>query len=164
MNRQEALNLLDASLYRLRRQQSSRRATRALAERSGVQLPPLALAILRDIERHGPARVQALAERIGTEVPRVSREVRELEGSGHLRVGSDAVDKRARVAALTAHGTKQLASYERASRSMLGDLLEDWDDGAVEAFAVLFDRFVSAPPLGERTPSARVARRKAQHP
>jgi DNA-binding MarR family transcriptional regulator len=152
MDRQEALNLLDASLYRLRRQQSSRRAARALADRSGVDLSPLALTILSDIDRHGPVRVQMLAERIGTEVPRVSREVRELEVSGHLRVGSDAADRRARVAALTNHGTEQLVAYVGASRSMLGDLLTDWDDRDVEAIAVLFDRFVSAPPLTERPP------------
>jgi DNA-binding MarR family transcriptional regulator len=148
MDRDGALNLLDGCLERIRRVQSSRRTVRLQSERSGVALSPLSVTLLATLDRDGPDRVQALADRTGTVLARVSRELRVLVESGHVRMRSDRADKRARIVELTPFGRRQFAAHRGAARTMIDELVADWDDADVLAFADLFDRFLRELPAG----------------
>jgi DNA-binding MarR family transcriptional regulator len=154
MDRDGALALLDSCLTRIRRLQSSRRTARMHAERSGVDISPLSLSIIWDLHHNGPARVTELARRVGTEIARVSREIRVLEESRHLSVHTGDTDGRARVVDLTAHGADQVIAYRRAARAILGERLADWDDESIAAFAELFDRFLG---MSQAEPAAESA-------
>jgi DNA-binding MarR family transcriptional regulator len=145
VDRDGALELLDSCLWRIRRAQSSRRAIRTQSERSGVALSPLAVSILSELRRHGPGRVQSVADRVNSELTRVSREIRSLESSGDVVVQADAEDGRARVVDLTEIGQQRWKAYQGASREMLDELLTYWDDDDLSTFAVLFDRFLVGP-------------------
>jgi DNA-binding MarR family transcriptional regulator len=147
VNRDDALTALNLSLARVRRAQSSRLNARAQADRSGVTLSRLSLAIVAELHRHGPARVQTLAELADAELPRVSREVHLLQDLKYVQIKEDAGDRRARVVHLTRLGAKQWLAYRKAGRDMLDELLTEWDDSDVVAFADLFDRFLRLPPL-----------------
>ena len=160
MDRADALTALDLSLARVRRAQTSRLNARAQAERSGVTLSRLSLAIIAELHRHGPARVQALAELADAELPRVSREIHLLQDSGYVQLTSDEADRRARVVQLTRLGAQQWLAYRKAGRDMLDELLTGWDDGDVVAFADLFERFLRLPPLAADPAPARRARPK----
>jgi len=147
VDRAAALTALDLSLARIRRAQTSRLNARAQAERSGVSLSRLSLAIVAELHRHGPARVAALADMADAELPRVSREVHLLEDREYVRITSDEADRRARVVQLTRLGAQQWLAYRRAGRDMLDELLSGWDEPDVVLFAELFDRFLQLPSL-----------------
>ncbi len=145
MNRTDALTALDLSLSRVRRAQASRLNARAQAERSGVVLSRLSLSIVAELYRHGPARMQALAELADAELPRVSREVHVLQDLKYVRIKADDIDRRARVVHLTRLGARRWLAYRKAGRDMLDELLTGWDDADVIAFADLFERFLRRP-------------------
>jgi DNA-binding MarR family transcriptional regulator len=145
VDRDGALELLDSCLWRIRRMQSSRRLNRIQSERSGVTLSPLAGSILWELHRHGGGRVQSVADRVNSELTRVSREIRLLESNGYVTVQADLEDGRARVVDITAIGQQKWDSYRGVSREMLDELLTCWDDEAVTTFAELFDRFLVVP-------------------
>jgi len=148
MDRNTALNRLDLCLSRMRRVQTSRRAAGEYAARSGVRLSPLSLSIVAELHRHGPARVKPLAERLGSELTRTSREISALDASGHVRRRPDETDGRAVVVELTRDGARAWTAYRAAARGALDELLADWDDESLDTFSELFDRFVSAAILG----------------
>jgi DNA-binding MarR family transcriptional regulator len=160
VKRTDALTALDLSLSRVRRAQASRLNLRAQAERSGVALSRLSLAIVAELHRHGPARVQALAELADAELPRVSREVHLLQDLEYVRIKADDADGRARVVHLTRLGAQRWLAYRKAGRDMLDELLAGWDDADVVAFADLFDRFLRRPLPSGQEPAAQRHRPK----
>lgn len=145
MDRADSIRTIYASLERLRRAQRRRRNAQAQASRSGVQLPPLALSILAEVHHHGPVRVKDLAERAEAELPRVSREIRNLESDGYVSVCADPSDKRARIVELTEYGRDQWRAYRTAGHVMLKEVLSTWDDEDVLAFAEYLRRFLERP-------------------
>jgi DNA-binding MarR family transcriptional regulator len=144
MKRDTALRKLDACLFRIRRVQSSRRAMREHALLSGVRLPLTSLAILADLEREGPTRMKALAERIQSELSRTSREVHALVESGYLELEPDESDGRVVVVRLTEDGAERWNAYHDAARSVLAARLADWSVEDVARFAELFERFLES--------------------
>ena len=130
------------SLERLRRAQRRRRNAQTQAERSGINLPPLALSLMAELHRVGPMRVQVLAERADAELPRVSRELRNLVDSGHVTVTLDRNDKRARIVKPTRYGTRQWTAYQQAGHTMLHEILEPWKQQEVADFAGFLRRFL----------------------
>lgn len=141
--RQAALTTVDDCLNRVRRAQTNKRLMRDYAERAKVFLPPLSLAVVAELHRNGPRRLKVLARQLDVDLPRISREVRALQDSGHLELSVDAADGRARVAQLTEFGAKSWVAYRSAVRAALVDVVREWSDEDLAAFAALFDRFLT---------------------
>lgn len=138
-------------MLRMRRAQAGQSASAQVAAReSGVTLSPLSLALLASLHRDGPARIKELVSRLGSELTQVSREVSALAGSGHVIRLPDASDGRAVVVEVTAYGTEQWTAYRTAALALVGQVVADWKDTDVAAFAALFDRFLRGMPYAAR--------------
>jgi DNA-binding MarR family transcriptional regulator len=136
-----AYHRIEESLVRFVRTQTSKRAVRERATRSGVWLSPSALGLLAELERHGPAQISSVGSRLRMHVSRASREVHDLAGRGYVSLGGDPADARKVVATITPHGRTQLAAYRSVTHGLLAEILDHWDEADVETFARLFEAF-----------------------
>ena len=153
---EDAYHRIEDSLVRFVRTQTSKRAVRERATRSGVWLSPSALGLLAELERHGSAQISAIGSRLRMHVSRASREVHDLAARGYVSLGDDPDDARRVVATITPHGRTQLAAYRSATHGLLAEILEEWDHRDVEDFARLFEAFtVAAAGVGRATVDAR---------
>jgi DNA-binding MarR family transcriptional regulator len=148
-----AYHRIEESLVRFVRTQTSKRAVRERATRSGVWLSPSALGLLAELERHGPAQVSSIGSRLRMHVSRASREVHDLADRGYLSLGSDPDDARKVVATITPDGKAQLASYRSVTHGLLAEILDEWEAADVEAFARLFEAFTLAAARLGRAPA-----------
>ena len=85
MTRQDELRRIEQAILRISRIGTGRAAARIRAERSGVDLSRPAISVLSMLNAAGPLRLGDLAERTDLEAPLVSREVRGLEATGHVK-------------------------------------------------------------------------------
>jgi len=139
-----AYHRIEESLVRFVRTQTSKRAVRERATRSGVWLSPSALGLLAELERHGPSQISSIGSRLRMHVSRASREVHDLAGRGYVSLGGDPADARRVVATITPLGRTALAAYRSVTHGLLAEILDEWDDADVETFARLFESFTLA--------------------
>src|SRR5687768_15836794 len=111
MDRTADLQAVDVALTRVGRIANSRRAAAGRSRRSGVSLPPTAVATLAAIYRHGPARLSSIADHVDLEPSRVSREVRRLVDEGLVAQRPDSDDRRATSLVATNAGRKAFERY-----------------------------------------------------
>jgi DNA-binding MarR family transcriptional regulator len=88
-----------------------------------------------------PQRVTDLAEQLGVDAPTVTRKIQQLEREGLVERHPDPADRRASRIQLTPSGKKMIERIEKARRSWLERLLQDWDPADLEVFGVLLGRF-----------------------
>ena len=140
MERLEELRSINRALGRIARLTTGRAATRARAERSGVELSRPALAIVAALDRSGPVRLTALARLVDLEPPLISREVRELVDAGVVVRSADPDDGRASIVALTDAGAALWQRHRDTVDRMTIAAFADWSDDDVVTFRELLDR------------------------
>ena len=131
---------IEEGLTRIARIANSRRAARRMVERSGVDLPGLTMTTLADICRLQPVRLTILAEAMGYEPSRVSKEVRRLLVSGLVEQERERRDRRAYQLRVTERGVDAHRRHRQAADELVADALGAWSDDDLETFARLLGR------------------------
>ncbi len=122
---------------------NSRRLARHLEERSGVSLGQLSVATLTAIRRLGRARLTPVADELGYEPSRVSKEVQRLLAAGLVVQERDPSDKRAYLLTITDEGIDVHRRYRRAADELVADALESWSDDDLRQLARLMTRLAN---------------------
>ena len=123
---------IEEGLTRIARVAYSRRAARRMVERSGVDLPALTMTTLADIHRLQPVRLTNLAEEMGYEPSRVSKEVRRLLVSGLVEQERERRDRRAYQLRVTERGVDAHRRHRQAADELVADALGSWSDDDLE--------------------------------
>ncbi|WP_046631632.1 MarR family winged helix-turn-helix transcriptional regulator [Neorhizobium galegae] len=100
------------------------------------------LDVMRRIE--GEVTVGAIAEAMRIDPSRGSRLVADLVARGILRRDASQADGRRSLVARTDFGDSLLAEIRTVKRTLLARVLEDWPEDELNAFSVLFEKFVSS--------------------
>jgi DNA-binding MarR family transcriptional regulator len=119
------------------------------------------LDVMRRIDRDGgEVTVGAVAEMMRIDPSRGSRVVADLVSRGVLQRAASQADGRRSVIERTALGDRLLQEIRAVKKSLLAKVLENWEPAEVDAFSVLFERFMddfeavySLPDRGEATRS-----------
>lgn len=110
---------------------------------AGLELSHLdLLSLVRRLARTQEVTVGAIAEQMRLDHSRVSRIVAEMVKRGVLRREASQEDARRTIVALTAEGTAWLERMNEVKHEVIGQILSDWSDDDLAAFAVLYERFV----------------------
>jgi len=104
-----------------------------------VEMP--AAAVLATLDDRGRLRLSTLAELLHLDLSSVSRQVATLVEEGWVSRERDPADSRAWLLELTATGRDVLARVRAGRVHRLRELLPDWSDGELEAFAGVLHRF-----------------------
>ena len=131
---------IEEGLTRIARIANSRRAARRMVERSGVDLPGLTMTTLADISRLQPVRLTTLAEAMGYEPSRVSKEVRRLLAAGLVEQERERHDRRAYQLRVTERGVDAHRRHRQAADELVAEALGSWSEHDLEAFACLLGR------------------------
>lgn len=110
----------------------------------GLDLDRSAYAILCRLDDEGPQRLGAIATAFGLDPSTITRQVQALERTGLAMRTTDPVDRRASLLDLTDAGRHATHLTREHRREGLVGLLSGWDDGDLEAFAGLLERFNAA--------------------
>ncbi|CDZ29516.1 MarR family winged helix-turn-helix transcriptional regulator [Neorhizobium galegae] len=100
------------------------------------------LDVMRRIE--GEVTVGAIAEAMRIDPSRGSRLVADLVARGILRRDASQADGRRSLVVRTEFGDSLLAEIRAVKRTLLARILEDWPEDELNAFSVLFEKFVSS--------------------
>ncbi len=90
----------------------------------------------------GDATVGSIAEGMRLDPSRGSRLVSDMVGRGLLRRDASQEDGRRSVIAVTPLGLDVLDDVRSAKIAIIRDVVSDWPDEDIAAFAQLFDRFI----------------------
>lgn len=145
LDRERLYAEIEAGMTRIARVANSRRLSRRVERRSGVSLGQLTMTTLAAISRLGPARLTYLAEDIGYEPSRVSKEIQRLLASGLIEQERDPTDKRAYLLTITDKGTDVHKRYRQAADELVAEALATWSDRDLRHFARLLTRLSEAP-------------------
>jgi DNA-binding MarR family transcriptional regulator len=121
---------------------NSRRLAVVHSERSGVDLPLSAVALLRQLEPGEPLRLSELSRRLQVALPPLSRQVRTLVQGGFIARAPDGDDARASLLAITDLGRVALARFAGANRALLDKALAGWSDDDLAALAAQMQRLI----------------------
>lgn len=138
--RRDDLRTVDQALARIARIARGREAHRLRSDRSGVHLSRPAISILAALRRAGPVRLSQLARLTDLEPPLITREVRQLTASGHIRRTADPTDGRAAIVELTAAGRRASEAYRTAADDILAETFSSWSAADLRSLAVGLDR------------------------
>ena len=135
----------------------------ALGARVGRSLEGPAYSTLSRLALAGECTITELSGLLGLELSTVSRRVKALEGEGLVTRTTSPTDRRTSILRLTDEGRELFTAMSGAWRSVLVEVLHDWDPFSVEVFAELFSRFADAldahvPDLEHATPTAAAGR------
>jgi DNA-binding MarR family transcriptional regulator len=159
MARQDTLRRIEAAILRISRIGTGRSAARVRSERSGVDLSRPAISVLAALNAGGRLRLTELAERTDLEMALVSREVRSLEASAHVRRTPDPRDGRASIVALTAKGRRAYEAYREATDEIIAESFSQWSAKDLTTLATLLERvahdFARVPVAPEDEPRQR---------
>ncbi|MGN6608096.1 MAG: MarR family winged helix-turn-helix transcriptional regulator [Jatrophihabitans sp.] len=97
--------------------------------------------VLRALDREGPLRAGALAERMEADPSTISRQVAALVRDGLVERRADPDDGRASLLVLTPKATEVLVEHEELRKQHFGRLVADWSDEELQTFADLLERF-----------------------
>ncbi|WP_286258907.1 MarR family winged helix-turn-helix transcriptional regulator [Streptomyces graminofaciens] len=109
---------------------------------AGVPLDRAAVALLRQVADSEPLRPGELAARLGVEASHVTRQVQQLQRSGHVTRVLDPHDRRARRVQLTPDGQRAVERIREAGALGMRMALTDWSPEEIGQLAALFDRMV----------------------
>ncbi|MEU4468059.1 MarR family transcriptional regulator [Streptomyces sp. NPDC024017] len=119
----------------------SRQHERLMAE-SGLFLDRAAVAILRNIAESEPLRPGVLAVRLSVEASHVTRQLRQLEQTGHVVRVPDPEDRRAQRVQLTEAGLDAVERMREVRRRGMEAALATWSPEDLGRLAGLFGRLV----------------------
>ena len=108
-----------------------RRIRRVIAERARMlhpDLSPVAYSMLMALNDTGPRRASDLVDIFSIDKGAVSRQVQALIELGLIERSPDPEDRRAMILAITAEGSRRLASLAVARRHELSARLDGWTD------------------------------------
>ena len=97
--------------------------------------------VLSRLEELGAVRLSTLAHVLSLDISTVSRQVPVLERQGWVSRERDQDDQRAQLLHLTDAGRDVLADVRRSRVEVLGQLLPDWTEAELKAFASQLHRF-----------------------
>lgn len=152
--RSRAIEDLETALTNLVRRANTPRAQQHLSDRAGVALDRALYVTLARVGVAGPIRLGELADELGVDISTTSRQVSALEGTGLVRRSAASDDRRVVLVTITTQGRELLARALAARRDLLADLLEDWSEAELVAFARMLERFVDLLAAAVVTPAA----------
>lgn len=152
--RSRAIEELETALTNLVRRANTPRAQQQLSDRAGFALDRALHVTLARVGVSGPIRLGELADELGVDTSTTSRQVSALEESGLVRRSPAHDDRRVVLVTLTSEGRDVLARALAARRDLLADLLEDWTEAEMLAFAGMLQRFVDRLAAPAATPAA----------
>ena len=100
----------------------------AVSAREGIDLDSTSITAISVLDRIGPQRPSALADRLATGASNVSKVLGRLETAGLIERRKDESDARATLIHLTPAGADAAAAFVRAGDGMLAELLDGWSD------------------------------------
>jgi DNA-binding MarR family transcriptional regulator len=110
----------------------------------GLELSHLdVLDAVKRAETTGEVTVGTIAEILRIDPSRASRIVAEMVTRGVIRRKASQADARRIVVVITALGRKLLPEIKAQKLAIVQSIVEDWPAEEVEAFAALFDKFIS---------------------
>lgn len=115
------------------------------------------LDVMKRIDKSGgEVTIGAIAEMMRIDPSRSSRVVADLVARGVVRRDVSQSDGRRSVIVRTELGDRLVGEIRAVKQALLTQVLEDWPQEDLEAFSVLFERFVAGfeaaiPPTGERS-------------
>jgi len=120
-----------------------RRAQRVhiMGSHAEIDLDRSAYAILCRLDDEGAQRLGALATAFGLDPSTITRQVQSLERAGLAARTTDVRDRRVSMLSLTEPGMQAVQATRQHRRNQLKQLLQDWSEDDVEAFASLLERF-----------------------
>jgi DNA-binding MarR family transcriptional regulator len=122
----------------------SRSGVRMAASAVHPDLAPVGLLLLRRIQRDGPMTPGVAAEKLHVDKSVISRQTRQLEDIGLVKVTVDRADRRNRVVALTSAAVKRLDAAAPSGLEQWADMVADWEiadlNRAVELAGKLVER------------------------
>ncbi|MFF4657866.1 MarR family winged helix-turn-helix transcriptional regulator [Streptomyces sp. NPDC001381] len=110
---------------------------------AGLPLDRAAVAILRHLAEDELLRPGVLAVRLSVEASHVTRQLSQLEKSGHVTRVPDPDDRRARLIRLTARGRTAVHRIRDAGQLGMQAALADWRPAELHQLAQLFERLVA---------------------
>ncbi len=123
---------------------SGRTWSKRLAEQFRPELPPLAYAILRYVDAHGPLRSSDIVTVFGMDKGAVSRQIAILRERGLLDAASDPDDRRSTVLASSQTAKAAFASFSADIREQYATVLDDWSIDDLTEVAALLTRLTAA--------------------
>jgi len=121
-----------------------RRIRRLIAERARMvhpDLSPVAYSMLMALNDTGPRRASDLVDIFSIDKGAVSRQVQALIELGLIERSPDPEDRRAMILAITAEGSRRLASLAVARRHELSARLDGWTDDELREFVKSLGRY-----------------------
>jgi DNA-binding MarR family transcriptional regulator len=147
--RQDALNLVDRGMVRIRRSQSRRTIGRLMQRKLGQSLNFSGVFVADALDELAESGVDqptvgAMAERLGIEQSRASRMVANAIGAGLVKRHASQLDGRRAHLELTKDGRKALAAVRRFRIAFFSAIMADWSDQECSVFAELLTRFTDS--------------------
>jgi len=121
-----------------------RRIRRVIHERSRLlhpDLQPASYLLLSYLDREGPVRSSAVAERFGIDKGAISRQVQHLVELGLVERTPDPADGRATLLSASEDAKVRLAEVNRHRRKYLDERLGDWSDEDLGSFVTALARY-----------------------
>jgi DNA-binding MarR family transcriptional regulator len=110
----------------------------------GLELSHLdVLDAVRRAQTSGEVTVGTIAEMLRIDPSRASRVVADMVGRNVLRRRASQADARRIVVVMTSIGQGLLSEIQAQKQAIISEIVADWPEQDIEAFAVLFDRFIS---------------------
>jgi DNA-binding MarR family transcriptional regulator len=117
------------------------------------------LSLLQVIAEKPGLRPSEIASSLEVHPSQATRQVRELETMGLVRVDPDPVDKRSCRVSLTGAGADELLALTETGLDRFASFVEDWESDEVQMFTALLQKFEASkaasaakrrPPTGRR--------------
>jgi DNA-binding MarR family transcriptional regulator len=115
------------------------------------ELPPFGILLLRNLEQCGASTAGALATRLEVDKSVISRQTKQLEQLGFVKVTTSSADRRNRVITLTRKANARLEVLDPGGAIRLEARLHDWSTSDLRRLAVYLERLMAAAenlPLG----------------
>lgn len=99
------------------------------------------LAVLQMVALGERVRPSDVAAALDVHPSHVTRQVKVLEDTGHVRVEADPEDRRSCFLSLTAEGQAEVARLTEVGMSRFATFVADWEAAEVRAFTGLLEKF-----------------------
>lgn len=143
----EAIRSIEGSFERIA--SAARRSGRTIAQRFDADLQPAAWALLRELLRGGPQQPHVLAATLSMDRSAISRLLKDLRERGLVQGERDEQDGRAMWISVTPAAAERAEAVLTERRARLHERLSMWDEGDLDRFALLLDRFADPQWLSE---------------
>ena len=155
MSKRANARQLQQSIVDLHRIINSRKLHGVRAERSGVDITPVAARVLRHVLDEGPVRPGELADRLRMQPNALSRHLKALETDRCIERVPTPGDGRGSLLRGTRRGRALVNKLEAADDEILAEQLRSWSAADLEQLVTLFDRLIQdlrTPPSARRSP------------